>query len=73
MENYSAQYLEKLKSSGIPESQYQAAADEMKDFSEMYKNPIVRFGLTVMEILPVGLIISLISAFVLKRKATTGN
>lgn len=35
---------------------------------EMYKNPFVRAGMTFMEILPVGLLISLISAFMLKKK-----
>jgi hypothetical protein len=35
---------------------------------DMYKNPIFRFAITVMEVLPVGLIITLLSAVLLKRK-----
>jgi hypothetical protein len=41
---------------------------EMADFSVMYKNPFVNAGMTYMEILPVGLLVSLISALILKRK-----
>jgi hypothetical protein len=35
---------------------------------DMYKNPIFRFALTIMEVLPVGLVITLLSALLLKRK-----
>jgi hypothetical protein len=34
----------------------------------MYKNPIIRFGITLIEVLPVGIIITLISAALLRRK-----
>jgi hypothetical protein len=60
--------LEELKDSGATEVTLQKARDEWKDFWEMYKNPMIRFGMTLFEILPVGLIISLISAALLKKK-----
>lgn len=34
----------------------------------MYRNPAIRFGMTLMKILPVGVIITLISAAVLRKK-----
>jgi hypothetical protein len=40
----------------------------MEEFNEQYKNPFIRFGVTLMEILPVGIIITLISAALLRRK-----
>jgi hypothetical protein len=35
----------------------------------MYKNPLIRFASSLMEAFPVGLLITLISALVLRRKA----
>ena len=40
----------------------------MRDFQEMYKNPVVKVGFTYVEILPVGLLISLLCAALLKRR-----
>ncbi len=60
--------LEKLQEAGATEAALDKARDEWKDFWEMYKNPLVRFGMTLMEILPVGLIISLLSAALLRKK-----
>lgn len=45
-----------------------AKTAEMAKFKEMYKNPLFVVLLTYMEILPVGLVVALISALVLKRK-----
>ena len=40
---------------------------------ELYKNPVVKVGFTYMEILPVGLLTSLVCAALLKRReAPTG-
>ncbi len=41
---------------------------QMNNYKEMYKSPIYVVLLTYMEILPIGLLISLISALLLKRK-----
>lgn len=41
---------------------------EMERFSEMYKNPLFVILITYSEVLPVGLVVALVSAFVLKRK-----
>ena len=40
----------------------------MKSLSEMYKNPFIRFGMTLMEIFPLGLAVALISAGILRKK-----
>ena len=42
---------------------------EMADFATMYKNPFFNAMMTYAEILPVGVVVTLISSFVLKRKA----
>jgi Protein of unknown function (DUF4199) len=60
--------LEKLQTGGATEADIQAARADWKSFGEMYKNPLIRFGMTLFEILPVGLVISLVSAALLRRK-----
>jgi hypothetical protein len=57
-----------VKEGGATEAELQTAKDKWKDFGELYKNPIIRFGMTLTEILPIGLLISLLSAFLLRKK-----
>lgn len=70
-EKYGAHILEKLKASGAGQAEIAKQSAEMTRFSEMYKNPLFNALITYSEILPVGLIVSLISALILKRKPTT--
>jgi hypothetical protein len=49
-------------------AQFAAKAKEMADFKEMYKNPVFVVLITYFEVLPVGLVVALVSALVLKRK-----
>lgn len=67
-EQYGAYMLKELKASGASDAVIAKQTAEMAKFSEMYKNPFFNALLTYSEILPVGLLISLISAWVLKRK-----
>ncbi len=68
MEKYSAHMLDELKQSGASEIELGKKTKEMADFAVMYKNPFFNALITYAEILPVGLIVTLISAFILKRK-----
>jgi len=45
-----------------------AKTKEMADFKEMYKSPFFVILITYFEVLPVGLVVALVSALVLKRK-----
>lgn len=69
MENYSAHMLEELKASGATQAEIDKQTKEMADFAVMYKNPFINAMMTYMEILPVGLLVTLISSLILKRKA----
>lgn len=67
-EKYAAQVIEKLKSTGASEMEIAKQTKEMASFSEMYKNPFFNALMTYTEILPVGIIVTLISSLILKRK-----
>ena len=60
--------LEKLKSNGAGAAEITSTTQQMDSFKEMYKNPVLVVLFTYIEILPVGLLLSLIAALVLKRK-----
>jgi len=68
MEKYTAQILEKMKTDGALQADIDQQAKDMAKFSEMYKNPLFNALISYTEILPVGLIVTLISAAILKRK-----
>jgi Protein of unknown function (DUF4199) len=67
-EKYAAHMLEKLKASGASEIEMAKQTKEMASFSEMYKNPFFNALMTYSEIIPVGLIVTLISSLILKKK-----
>jgi hypothetical protein len=65
---YQAYTIEKARASG----ERQAAIDEqiadMQRFGELYKNPAINVAITFIEPLPVGLVIALVSAGILRRR-----
>jgi len=67
MADYTTYYVEKMKEEGASEKEITEMKAEMASMQEMYKNPAIRFGFTFLEIFPVGVVISLISAGVLRR------
>ena len=67
-DKYAAHMLEKLKSNGAGAAEITSTTQQMDSFKEMYKNPVLVVLFAYIEILPVGLLLSLIAAIVLKRK-----
>lgn len=68
MEKYAEQTITKLKNEGAAQEIIDTTTRDMASFAEMYKNPFFNAMITFAEILPVGLIVTLISAAILKRK-----
>lgn len=66
--NFMEQYAEMAIKNAKPEDLHKVK-NEMETYKELYKNPFFVILLTLMEILPLGIIISLISAFIFKRKS----
>jgi hypothetical protein len=68
MDRYAAYLIEGLKAKGASAAEIGATEQQMAEFKVMYANPFVRFGLTFIEPLPVGLLITMVSAIVLRKK-----
>lgn len=68
MTEYYQYTMEQMKSSGLTETEVEEKVAEMEYFKELYKNPIVKIGITFLEIFPIGFIVSLISALILRKK-----
>jgi hypothetical protein len=68
LEKYSAYMLEKMRAAGASQDELNRQIQENNEFIQMYRNPFVRYAFALMEAFPVGLLITLISALVLKRK-----
>lgn len=68
MDKFCEQALQKSRISGVSQAEMAIQTAEMDKYKEMYSTPIGVILLTYMEILPVGLVVSLISALILKKK-----
>ncbi len=73
MASYTEYQVGKLEEQGATEQQIAAAREEYESFGELYDNFFVRLGFTVMEILPVGLVISLLCAALLRKKESVAS
>ena len=61
-------FIDKAKSDAQNQAELNAALQQIETWKESYKNPLWRFALTLMEIVPVGIVITLISAAILRKK-----
>jgi hypothetical protein len=69
MDKYGAYVVEKLKASGASAAAVQAQLQQLKKYKELYENPFFNAAMTFIEPFPVGLVITLISAAFLRKKA----
>jgi hypothetical protein len=67
MEKYIAQVLKQAEADGASQVELNKQVADLAWYKEKYKNPIWVIMLTYAEILPVGIIVTLISALILKR------
>jgi hypothetical protein len=68
MDSYFAAQIHRVQSSGLDPATTAARVAAIRHSQELYQNPLVNMAYTFIEPLPVGLIITLISAAVLQRK-----
>jgi hypothetical protein len=68
MDKYSAYVVAKLKASGASAAAIQAQIEQLRRYKEMYANPLYNAAMTFLEPFPVGLVITLVSAAILRRR-----
>jgi hypothetical protein len=68
MDKYSAMQIKQLKESGVSGAALEESLKSVESARVNYKNPFFFAAYTYMEILPIGILIALISALILRRK-----
>lgn len=68
MDKYSAYMVEKAKAAGASAAAIQAQVEQMRQFKVKYENPFYNAAMTFLEPFPVGLLMTLISAAILRKK-----
>lgn len=68
IDRYAAHMVERAKASGASPQKVEEAEKKAKDVKEAYGNPVTNVALTFMEVFPVGLVVTLASAGILRKK-----
>lgn len=69
MSEYIAGYLKNLKASGASAAEIVKQTAEMRDFARQYENPLFRMLITLSEFAPIGLLVPLITAALLRKSS----
>lgn len=65
--DYAGGIIAAKKAEGVSGTELQAAIESMESMQSQYANPLFRLPMTFLEIFPVGLLITLISAAILRN------
>jgi hypothetical protein len=74
-DKYAARTIDAMREKGATEAAIAAKKKEMEKMKAMYNNPLINVAVTFIEPFPVGLIVTLLSAVILRRRnppAVTG-
>jgi uncharacterized protein DUF4199 len=67
-EKYAAHMVDRAKASGASQRKLDETERQAKQFKQMYNNPVINVAMTFMEVFPIGLVVTLLSAGVLRKK-----
>jgi hypothetical protein len=67
MDEYTASMLAQKKAAGVSGAEYAAFAAQMAEMKKNYANPLFRVPMTMAEIAPVGLLVALVSAALVRN------
>jgi hypothetical protein len=69
---YTASLVKRAQNSGLQGAALEAKIAEVRKFEAMYSNPLYSAAMTLLEPLPVGMVMALVTAGVLRRKPEDG-
>ena len=72
MDKYQAYAIERARASGASERKLQETARQMESFKKLYDKPLFNAAVTFLEPFPIGLVVTLISAAVLRKREPAG-
>ena len=73
VDKYANYMIEKSRAAGATPEALAAQREQMKSFKALLDNPLTNAALTILEPLPVGLPVTLVSAAILRRKEPKSN
>ncbi len=68
-DKYAAHMVEHAKASGATQQKVDEAERQAQQFKQMYDNPVLNVAMTFTEVFPIGLVVTLLTAGILRRKA----
>ena len=71
--DYTNYLIEKMRAAGETQQAIEAKMQQMREFKQLYDNPLLNPVITLIEPLPVGLLITFISSLVLRRKGSDSS
>jgi hypothetical protein len=73
LDDYSNYVVEKMRAAGATQEALNQQIQELEQFKQWYRNPFIRYAMSLMEAFPVGLLVTLLSSLILKRKTPKGE
>ncbi len=67
-EKYTAHMVERAKASGVSQEKIDKTVKDAQDFKQMYDKPVNNIAFTFMEVFPIGFVVTLVSAGILRKK-----
>jgi hypothetical protein len=68
VDNYAARSIDAMREKGATEAAIAAKKIEMEKMKALYNNPLINVAVTFIEPFPVGLIVTLVSAAILRKR-----
>lgn len=73
MERYSEHMIAEARADGATEQEIATRQEQAQRWSELYRNPLINVAITLLEILPVGLVVTAVCAAILRRRTAPGG